>query len=67
MLDPDAVALCDNALSRADALSGGQQQRVAIARALIPKPVLMIAYEPAASLDPFAGRDVMQVFADPVG
>jgi len=60
----DAVGLSDKALQRADALSGGQQQRVAIARALIRKPTLMIADEPAASLDPAAGRDVMDVFSN---
>ena len=60
----EAVSLGDKALKRADSLSGGQQQRVAIARALVRKPELMIADEPAASLDPSAGRDVMSTFSD---
>lgn len=57
------VGLADRALDRADALSGGQQQRVAIARALVRRPRLVIADEPAASLDPAAGRDVMDLFS----
>jgi phosphonate transport system ATP-binding protein len=58
------VGLADIAQRRADRLSGGQSQRVAVARALMQKPEIVFADEPAASLDPAAGEEVMALFAD---
>lgn len=56
-----AVGLADRALQRADSLSGGQSQRVAIARMLMQRPELVLADEPDASLDPRAGRALMEL------
>jgi phosphonate transport system ATP-binding protein len=58
----EAVGLGEKWNARADTLSGGQSQRVAIARAIVHKPALIIADEPAASLDPAAGGDIMTLF-----
>lgn len=57
----EAVGLADKALQRADSLSGGQSQRVAIARMLMQRPELVLADEPDASLDPRAGREIMEL------
>jgi phosphonate transport system ATP-binding protein len=57
------VGLGHVAGQRADSLSGGQSQRVAIARTLMQRPDIVLADEPAASLDPQAGDEVMQLFA----
>lgn len=58
------VGLAHVAGQRADSLSGGQSQRVAIARALMQRPEVVLADEPAASLDPQAGDEVMRLFAN---
>jgi phosphonate transport system ATP-binding protein len=57
----DAVGLTEKAMQRADSLSGGQSQRVAIARMLMQRPELVLADEPDASLDPRAGREIMEL------
>ena len=57
----ETVGLLDKAYSRADELSGGQRQRVGIARAIIKKPLLLLADEPVASLDPKASNLIMSL------
>ncbi|MFN3615135.1 MAG: phosphonate ABC transporter ATP-binding protein [Rubrimonas sp.] len=57
----DRVGLAHLAARRTDTLSGGQQQRVAIARMLMQDARMVFADEPVASLDPRAGREVMDL------
>lgn len=57
----ERVNLAHLAQQRVDTLSGGQQQRVAIARTLMQQPKLILVDEPVASLDPQAGKEVMDL------
>lgn len=60
----ERVGLSDQINKRADALSGGQRQRVGISRALMQRPLLMLADEPTASLDPKTSREVMDLLRE---
>ncbi|HEY8290202.1 MAG TPA: phosphonate ABC transporter ATP-binding protein [Acetobacteraceae bacterium] len=55
------VGLGHLAGQRAGTLSGGQAQRVAIARALLQRPLVVLADEPVASLDPEAANEIMRL------
>ena len=57
----ETVGILDKSYNRADELSGGQRQRVGIARAIIKEPLLLLADEPVASLDPKAANLILSL------
>lgn len=57
----DQVKIAHLAYRPVGSLSGGEMQRVAIARAIYQQPVIMLADEPIANLDPTNARKIMQL------
>ena len=60
----DRVGLLAKANTRLDHLSGGQQQRVGIARAIVKRPLLLLADEPVASLDPMIAHSILSLMKE---
>ena len=60
----DRVGLSEKAEEPVKSLSGGQKQRVAIARALMRHPKILLADEPAASLDPVTGHQMLELLKE---
>ncbi len=58
------VGLADRLHHKPAALGVGQQQRVAVARALANKPVLLLADEPTANIDPAHQQQVIDLLRE---
>jgi phosphonate transport system ATP-binding protein len=63
----ERVGIAEKLRARTGELSGGQQQRVAIARALVQRPLIILADEPVASLDPDLSQLVLSLLCQLAG
>jgi phosphonate transport system ATP-binding protein len=55
------VKIEDLAYRKVETMSGGEMQRIAIARAIYQNPVILLADEPIANLDPSNAKSIMQL------
>jgi putative ABC transport system ATP-binding protein len=58
------VGLAHRLAHKPSALSVGEQQRVAVARALVNRPVLLLADEPTANIDPAHQQQVIDLLRE---
>ena len=58
------MKLSDRASHKPNELSGGEKQRIAVARALVNHPAVILADEPAGSLDTKNKEELHQLFFD---
>ena len=57
----ERMGIGDKAWERTSHLSGGEQQRAAIARLMVQSPLLVLADEPVASLDPAMAEEMLRL------
>jgi phosphonate transport system ATP-binding protein len=58
------LGIADKIHERTSHLSGGEQQRVAIARVMVQSPLVVLADEPVASLDPARAEEMLRLLTD---
>jgi ABC-type lipoprotein export system ATPase subunit len=60
----ERVGLAERLTHKPTALSVGEQQRVAVARALVNRPLLLLADEPTANIDPAHQQQVIDLLRE---
>jgi phosphonate transport system ATP-binding protein len=57
----EKVKIKELAFRKVESMSGGEMQRVAIARAIFQNPLILLADEPIANLDPSNAKSIMKI------